>query len=226
MIQRLSIIKAYVRDKNGNYIFGSKRKFTTAAESQIEPQISVTLGAAIDLGLPSDTKWASCNIGANSPEYYGCYFAYGETEEKPSNNNSTTYKLSYWDLLSLGIIDNDGNLTANYDAATVNLGNSWRMPTYLEIRELIDNCTWIWGTLNGASGYQIVGCNGKSIFLPIIGYYYSNSYFYNGAGYYWCSTTYSNEHSYYLFLNSDEYALRDDEIYRDYGMPLRPVLKQ
>ena len=66
-----------------------------------------------------------------------------------------------------GIIDADGNLTAEYDVATANWGGSWRMPTLAEMKELINNCTWEWTTQNGVYGRKVTGPNGNSIFLPL-----------------------------------------------------------
>jgi len=146
---------------------------------------------AVDLGLPSGTKWASCNVGASSPEDYGDYFAWGETSPKDSytTDNSTTYGVSYSDLQSKGVIDSDGNLTATYDAATTNWGKGWRMPTEEEMKELVNNCSWTWTSQNGVYGQLVTGSNGNSIFLPAAGYRYGTSLYYAGShGYYWSST--------------------------------------
>jgi len=102
-----------------------------------------TTAVAVDLGLPSGTKWADRNVGATSPEGYGGYYAWGETSPKDSysEDNSVAYGVSYSDLQSKGIIDSNGNLTAAYDAATVNWGKGWRMSTKAEIRRIVNNCT-------------------------------------------------------------------------------------
>ena len=91
---------------------------------------------AVDLGL--SVKWASCNLGAESPVDYGSYFPWGETTTKSdySESSNTTYGLSISELESRGIIDSDNNLTASYDAAMANWGNDWRMPTQDEVKEL------------------------------------------------------------------------------------------
>lgn len=178
---------------------------------------------AVDLGL--SVKWASCNVGAESPEGYGDYFAWGETTTKSSytSNNSVTYGLSISKLESRGIIGSDGNLTAAYDAATANWGDNWRMPTSDEMQELIDKCTWEWTAVNGVNGRLVTGPNGNSIFLPAAGYRYNTSLYRAGSiGDYWSATPYSSSYiAYYLLFNSDDYDWYGDS--RDYGQAVRPV---
>ena len=113
----------------------------------------------VDLGL--SVKWATCNVGANSPEEFGQYFAWGETTTKAeyTDENSTTY----------GKTMNDISGNAQYDAATANWGGNWRMPTYDELYELINYCTWTWTTKKGINGCKVTGPNGNSIFLPAAG---------------------------------------------------------
>ena len=178
---------------------------------------------AVDLGL--SVKWASCNVGAESPEEYGDYFAWGETTPKSSysSSNSVTLGLFISELMSRGIIGSDGNLTAAYDAATVNWGSAWRMPTKAEQDELRNNCTWEWTTQNGVNGYKVTGTNGNSIFLPAAGYRYDTSLRNAGSdGRYWSATSSSiSNFAYYLRFNSDGYDWSYD--YRDYGFAVRPV---
>ena len=126
----------------------------------------------IDLGLPSGLKWATCNVGASSPEDYGDYFAWGETSTKSTYtaSNSLTYGLSISELQSQGYIDGSGNLTSSHDAATANWGGSWRMPTREEQQELVDECTWKWTIMqSGKNGYKVTGPNGNHIFLSATG---------------------------------------------------------
>ena len=179
---------------------------------------------AVDLGL--SVKWATCNVGASSPEEYGDYFAWGETTTKSSytESNSTTYGLSISELQSLGIIGSEGNLTAAYDAATANWGGSWRMPTLDEMKELLNNCTWTWTTQNGVKGRKVTGPNGKSIFLPAAGGRNGTVLGSVGSlGYYWSATPYSNSsNAYGLDFNSDDYRWCS---YGScgYGLAVRPV---
>ena len=95
----------------------------------------------VDLGFPSGLKWAACNVGANTPEEYGNYYAWGEIVPK------TDYSDENCATLGKQLGDISGN--ANYDAATANWGAPWRMPTREELKELIDNCTFKWTTQNG-----------------------------------------------------------------------------
>ena len=179
---------------------------------------------AIDLGL--SVKWASCNVGAESPEDYGSYFAWGETEEKSdySSSTSVTYGLSTSALKSRGIIDANGNLTAAYDAAATNWGGSWRMPTKAEQDELRNNCTLSWTTQNGVNGYRVTGPNSNFIFLPAAGYRSNTSFSSAGSyGDYWSATPDSDSGYAYglLGFGSGDYCWYS--IYRYYGYTVRPV---
>ena len=113
------------------------------------------VGKSIDLGLPSGTLWADRNIGADSPEDYGDYFAWGETEIK-NLYSYDTYK--YPDI--------SDELPASQDAATRKWGDDWRMPTKKQFDELLKYCKWTW---NG-NGYEVKGKNGNSIYLPAAGW--------------------------------------------------------
>ena len=128
----------------------------------------------VDLGLPSGTLWATMNVGANSPEDYGDYFAWGETEPKEVYNWET-YKwgdgssrelTKYCTKSSYGTVDGKTELDPEDDAAQVNWGLSWRMPTLEQLDELCNYCTWHWTQTNGVNGYQLIGPNGNAIFLP------------------------------------------------------------
>ena len=171
--------------------------------------------AAVDLGL--SVKWATVNIGAESPEDYGNYYAWGETETKDSYtaSNSVTYGVEMDDI--------SGN--ADYDAATANWGSSWRMPTNDEMEELIDDCTWTWTTENDVNGYLVTGSNGNSIFLPAAGYRYGTSLYHAGSfGYYWSSTPYVSRSRYAYLLNLDSGLYFMDYYYCRYnGCTVRPV---
>lgn len=145
----------------------------------------------VDLGLPSGLKWATCNVGASSPEDYGDYFAWGETEKKKKYtlHNCTTLEQVLGDSFIKGLIDSNGNLTPSHDAAQANWGESWRMPTETEFQELIDNCNWEWIKVNGKCGHKVIGPNGNSIFLPAAGFRSDSSLCRAGKfGFYWSST--------------------------------------
>ncbi len=136
---------------------------------------------AVDLGLPSGTLWANMNVGAIKEEGFGDYFAWGETKGFNSGKTDfswSTYKwcngsydtmTKYCDDSSIGyngFTDNLTELELADDAAYVNWGSDWRIPSLSQWRELIENCSWIWKTENDVKGYKIFGPNGNSIFLP------------------------------------------------------------
>lgn len=182
----------------------------------------------VDLGL--SVNWATCNVGANRPDEYGNYYAWGETKPK-SDYSWATYKF----------VTDDGNDLTKYtgndksvldpadDAATANWGGTWRMPTYKELKELTDNCNWSWQRKsNGVEGYELTsrikGYEGRSIFLPAAGKYTDTEAELIGTGYYATST---------LFISmpthaSDIYFVNSSGIggvlFRYVGQSVRPVL--
>jgi hypothetical protein len=172
----------------------------------------------VDLGLPSGLKWATCNIGANSPEEYGDYYAWGETEtkDKYTEENSSTS----------GVKMNDISGNPQYDVARKKWGGKWRIPTKVEMEELIEKCTCEWVAQNGVNGYKVTGPNGNSIFLPAAGYLYESSLKNAGSiGNYWNTMpdfTYSDS-AWLLFIRSDNY--RVGSITREEGRSVRPVLE-
>ena len=180
-------------------------------------------GEAIDLGLPSGTKWASCNVGATKPEEYGSYFAWGETEEK-----------EYYDWETYIHCDGDEGSCHNlfsdiagtkYDVAHVKWGGNWRMPTNEQIEELLDNCTKKWTKINGIEGRKFTSkLNGNSIFLPAAGDRWLGVLFDVGSrGYYWSSSQ-DPSYSYYAYsLDFGSGNASWDGSGRGLGFPVRPV---
>ena len=180
----------------------------------------------VDLGL--SVKWATCNVGATSPEEYGDYFAWGETNTKSeySSSNCPAYELSISELQSHGYIDGEGNLTSQYDAAIANWGGDWRMPTIAEMQELLNNCIWTWTTQNGVNGYNVEGPSGASIFLPAAGFRYGSSlYGAGGRGYYWSSSPNEDNDrcAYCLYFDSGSHGMVNDD--RSYGLSVRSILE-
>ena len=175
-------------------IFGMEMQASPTKEFTTEKQEDGEIldRKAVDLGL--SVKWAGWNVGATSPEEYGGYYAWGETEEK-SNYDWPTYKYGS-DSDGDGkanleeIIDIGSNISGTkYDVARKEWGGSWRMPTYDEIKELCSKCTWTWTTYNGVNGYQVTGPNGNSIFLPASGTRYKSSFLAQGkSGCIWSGT--------------------------------------
>ena len=182
----------------------------------------------VDLGL--SVKWATCNVGATSPEDFGHYFAWGETTTKSDYlfSNCPTYRLSISQLQSQGYIDSEGNLTSQYDAARANWGGDWRMPTMAEQEELLNNCTWTWTTQNGVNGYNVKGPNGNSIFLPAAGFRDELSLRYVGSrGYYWSPSPHEDSDGDYFAssLSFDSDGQLMDYSYRGLGHSVRPVVE-
>ena len=187
---------------------------TAADGSGVQAICSVTVAnhEHVDLGL--SVKWATMNVGANAPEGYGDYFAWGETEPK-DNYNLSTYKwckgsqttmTKYCTKSDYGTVDNKTVLDLEDDAARANWGGTWRMPTVDEIKELVKNCSWKWTTQNGVYGYEVTGPNGNSIFLPAAGYRLFDSLYSAGDyGYYWSSSLspYYDGNTYGLDFDSD-----------------------
>ncbi|MBQ6651770.1 MAG: hypothetical protein IJM81_00025 [Prevotella sp.] len=179
----------------------------------------------IDLGLPSGTKWACCNVGASSPEEHGGYYSWGETEEK-SEYTQTTYKYfnqeEGWNNLGTDIA---GTV---YDVAHVKWGGAWQMPTLAQCEELVSSCKWSDSFVekNGVKGRVLTGANGGSIFLPASGWYYEmESKSVDAGGYYWTSTQIpdrlDNIHSldFYTDMKNCGGLTR-----RDAGLSVRPVI--
>ena len=143
---------------------------------------------AIDLGLPSGTKWAPWNVGASKPEEFGGYYAWGETEEKEVYDWST-YILCDGTAETCHDIGTDIAGT-EYDVAHVKWGGSWTMPTYEQFNELFENCTIEWTTLNDVKGCKLTGPNGNCIFIPAAGFRDGADFVNDGTyydGYVWSS---------------------------------------
>lgn len=202
----------------------------------------------VDLGLPSGTLWATCNIGTESPEDYGDYFAWGETEGYDSGKTTFGWSNYKWCNGEYGTLtkyctqssygndeftDDLTELELEDDAAYVNWGPDWRMPSIEQFKELLNSSytTTEWTTLNGVKGYKITSkSNGNSIFLPPAGYHSGSSLNSAGVyGYYWSRAfrTWESSNARGLDFNSasirinDGYTGADDS--RCVGRSVRPV---
>ena len=163
---------------------------------EVHDTMYIYMPQKVDLGLPSGLKWASLNVGANSPYDYGFYFQWGclnGTHQEGwnlycyGNKNALT---KYCTDFSFGIVDNLTVLEESDDAAKLILGDNWRMPTKEEALELWTNCTRVWETNGDISGYRFTGPNGNSIFLPSNGWWdeVGEVHDLNKDGLYWTST--------------------------------------
>lgn len=207
----------------------------------------------VDLGLPSGTLWATCNVGASSPEEYGDYFAWGETEPYYIEGHSQDYPCDYWKEgkdgykwssykycngswatftltkycvnANEGIVDNKTTLDLEDDAAYVNWGSNWRMPTDAELTELRVKCRWIPTSINGIAGHKVTGPNGKSIFLPNAGFRaYGNLESTEYEGWYWSNSLYDDS-DFISFLTVGNGGTARSGGPRFEGHSVRPVCK-
>lgn len=191
--------------------------------------------ASVDLGLPSKTKWATCNVGANTPEEFGSYYAWGETvvKNKYTHGNSKYYQKSKSSLIQDGVIDVNGNLKPSHDPASILWGNAWRMPTLEEMEELDKLCKWEWTTIKSTPGFLVTGPNGNSIFLPATGWYNSvaggDLDCANERSEYWTSTIVESgtESARCLFFMKPDthWAGTGNSVQRSRGLCIRPVTK-
>ena len=181
----------------------------------------------VDLGLPSGTLWATCNVGATSPEQAGLYFAFGETKGFTAEQvkkgvrrfNKTSYKAKKF----------TSDITLEEDAAHACMGGNWRMPTKAECQELIDNCDVVWtddynGT--GVKGRVFTSrVNGNSVFFPAAGYCLNSSVYEVGSyGDYWSASWLSSVDAWCLFFSSRTQYV--DLKFRYYGYSVRGVCKR
>lgn len=183
---------------------------------------------SVDLGL--SVKWATCNVGASTPEGYGDYYSWGEVIVKTAHtwgnyklcNGSANSLTKYCSSASWGIIDNKYILEGEDDVAQIRWGGSWRMPTAVEFQELQNKCIWNFATKNGVYGYFVQSkINGNSIFLPLAGRRVGGIDYRGESGHYWTS---SYSHSYLsknVLFSSKKVELTTD--YRAAALSIRPV---
>ena len=193
----------------------------------------------VDLGLPSGTLWATCNIGANSPEEYGKYFQWGDTvgyegnEAKahstwstaPFNNGSSKYDGAYFTSVKDIVCPNDV-LANEYDAAYANTNGKQKMPTQAQLDELTANTTSEWTTVNGVNGRKFTSKIDptKSIFVPASGYFdYTSQTSVSFGGYIWSSNLYTSNPNYVYRLRCGSSDASWNPDYRYYGFAVRGV---
>lgn len=212
----------YAQTVNVHFKNGQKIEFPSSNVDYVDfsakaSEPTVSAGQVVDLGL--SVYWASCNLGAEKPEEYGDYYAWGETKPKSSY---TEDNYSYYDVNTRQYIDIGSDISGTqYDAATVNLGSDWRMPTSGEIHELLNNCTWEWAQINGINGYKVTGTNGNTIFLPAAGKYFSYNSGLNKDLYYLTSTSGSGAYCSSLVKNVSNAVIISSNKWP--GCSIRPV---
>lgn len=175
----------------------------------VDPVIDPVPAEAVDLGL--SVKWASYNMGATKPEEYGGLYGWGDPTGTKTSTNYSDYP-SITDICA-----------TEYDIAYNLWGNKWRLPTYIEMQELINQCTWVWTTVNGIDGYKVEATNKKSIFLPAAGSRYDGNISEEGSyGYYWSGSNSNYSYSSTLDFYSS-YMHLTTSLTRPYGCSVRPV---
>lgn len=221
-------VRAYATNSKGT-AYGEQIEFTTKAHIYV------------DLGL--SVKWATYNVGAEKPEQSGDYFSWAGTNVRKEYSiyydcpyiafgGYMAFYFKYCTQPPMGSPDNKTTLEPQDDAAHVNWGGNWRMPTKEEWNELKNNCTWTSVTQNGKKGYTITSTsNGNSIFLPAVGYMTDEDLEHADKGYYWSSTlrSYSSsnngtdDYAYILYFSPSAGEIKMNTLERYRGLPVRAV---
>ena len=184
----------------------------------------------VDLGMPSGTLWATCNIGANKPEEYGDYFAWGETVPKDVYDMDN-YKWPYYSKYN--DTDMKTELELEDDAAYMNWGAQWRMPSLEQFDELCNSCSCRWTQRNGVNGQLLTGPNGNTLFLPAANIRCETALSETGSrGCYWSRMRYTmlpgdfldgSNYPVHLEFSSDDWRTCSRLPYRYFGLSVRAV---
>ena len=221
--------KSGYRDKKLSLVVSENQTFI------VSESLEKGVFGAVDLGLPSGTLWADRNVGADSPEDCGNYYAWGEIATK-STYDWNTYKWCMGSAKTLtkycnsvhdahsDTLDFKSTLDLDDDVAYINMGKVWRMPTKEELLELNSLCTWTWTTQNNVSGYKVSASNGNSIFLPVAGSLRGNVLDGLGSiGLYFSSSLSGGSLAYILIFNLDAHAIGVGA--RFFGYTVRAVVR-
>lgn len=183
------------------------------------PELKGEIAEAVDLGLTSGTKWSSWNVGATAPEECGSYFAWGELLEKTTYNWGT---YEYCDGTENTCHDIGTDICGTqYDVARQLWGEEWSLPTKEQVVELESECTWTFTSLNDVVGWNVVGKNGNSIFIPLSGRYQYSQSFIGTQAYFWTGTKYDENDAWVIRLNTTgAYCSLE---YICIGLGIRPV---
>lgn len=176
----------------------------------------------IDMGLPSGLLWASCNVGAEKPSDFGLYFSWGNVEGHRIDEGYSFTGATYNSTPAAAI---ESDLSLDQDAARVNLGSTWRMPTVQEFQELIDNCTYRWATTHGVDGALFISnVNGNTLFFPAAGYFSGTSLNNRGVGgNYWSSTFVSSANAGRFGVDESSVGAQESRP-RSFGFSVRAVM--
>ena len=222
------------------HLFQTEAEFTSAFTNDYhEPWVSytnetssitfnkqVTPGPtyeSVDLGLTSGTLWASCNVGASSPEEYGNYYAWGELSGK-SDYSWSTYRFGTSENLTKYDADGKTELELEDDVAHAVMGGSWHMPTEAQLKELTANTTSAWDSARSGRTFTSK-TNGNSIFIPAAGFYDGTSSYGVGSGCgLWSIGLYPSSHDYAVYLYFDSGGIGMGSYDRCYGFSVRGVI--
>ena len=213
--------------------------FEIEGESSEQGNVFTDVREYVDLGLPSGNKWATCNIGASAPEELGNYYAWGETTTKETygvgnyafyaepNCSTLTKYCTNPEIGYNGFVDGLTHLESSDDAATINWGQNWRIPSVADYNELMACCVMTVDTLNGIAGRRFIGSNGNSIFLPKAGYYSSFGLELrpdNDYSEYWTShIDFLNSNYAWTFQWLGIYGYISNPRLREFGYPVRAI---
>ena len=191
----------------------------------------------VDLGLPSGTLWATCNVGANNPEDYGDYFAWGETLTKTTYSWDNYKYYNYYNDEDEGLTkycnksdEGDNGFTdelttlQDSDDPSTKWGSGWHTPNKKLWDELLENTKYEWTMQNGVNGRLFTAANGNSLFLPAAGFRGASTLDYAGSeGYYWSSSLHTDYpgHAWNIFFDSGDCYVDFDN--RKGGFTVRPV---
>ena len=219
---------AFYAENAGSYVIKASAKGRIKHSISIPIKVVEVTHEGIDLGL--SVKWATCNIGAFTPEESGYYFAWGEITPKNDYFQNNYFVFNEYNRIN-------SRLDLSDDAAHVNWGGNWRIPTENEMRELCTKCIWTWISREEQLGYKVTSkINGNSIFLPAAGFRMENEFRGTAEGHYWSSDLNPAPE---LFSNSDDPVCAEtlyfnqngsgdmdwiaNQFYQ--GLPIRPVTK-
>ena len=208
---------------NINFKNGQKVQFTEENVDHVDfspkpDDPTLTPGEVVDLGL--SVKWASCNLGASTPTEFGGYYAWGETSTKEVYTEDT---YSYYDKSTNRYTDIGSEIGGtSYDAATVNLGKGWRMPSVGHLKELM-MCKHEWTQVDGVNGYLFTGPNGNTLFLPAAGSVIYTGVYNQGKGSYYISSNKTNDNWVHAISVDINNVLHVGVWEMTYGNSIRPI---
>lgn len=213
MIQFVAVLVASAIVGLGLYLILGNEPIGDASDALQEEAMERGV-EAVDMGL--SVRWASCNVGAETPAEVGGYYAWGDVEEHDSFGwrDSKSYMHKY-----------PVTLTGDMDIATINMGDGWRMPTEEEFMELIEQCEWREAVMDGCYGFEVVAPNDNSIFLPAAGYKHDTTLYHSGveASYWSASSVAANDHKQARILKANNHEWLLQNSYRYYGAQVRAV---